>query len=126
MHGAVSPAQLPSARLPASTGLTPAACTASRTCPGPGTGSATSARRSCSGPPNSSTTTAFNQASSRPLAAPRPDTGAILEVSEPEEAFGVAVRDLLLVGRAQRPVPEKRGGLEAVGEGIVDREQHAV
>ena len=35
-----SPAQAPSARLPASTGLTPAACTAIRTWPGPATGSA--------------------------------------------------------------------------------------
>src|SRR5258708_8374960 len=59
MHGVCRPAQLPSARLPASTGLTPAALTAIRTWPGPGTGSGTSARRSCSGPPNSVTITAF-------------------------------------------------------------------
>src|SRR5215471_4587370 len=59
MHGTLSPAQPPSARLPASTGLTPAACTVTRSWPGPGTGSATSARRSRSGPPNSLTTTAL-------------------------------------------------------------------
>src|SRR5215472_9816757 len=59
MHGTRSPAQRPSARLPASTGLTPAACTATRTWPGPATGSAAWPGRSCSGPPNSLTSTAL-------------------------------------------------------------------
>src|SRR5690242_14748977 len=58
MHGTRRPAQLPSARFPASTGLTPAPRTRIRTCPGPGTGSGTSVSRSCAGPPNSLTTTA--------------------------------------------------------------------
>jgi hypothetical protein len=49
----------PSARLPASTGLSPAARTATRTWPGPGTGSAIRTGLSCSGPPNSLTSTAL-------------------------------------------------------------------
>src|SRR5215471_6567873 len=60
MHGTVRPAQPPSARLPASTGLTPAARTDTLTWPGPGIGSATSATRNCSDPPNSLTSTALN------------------------------------------------------------------
>src|SRR6266566_1866480 len=73
MHGTRSPAHMPSARFPASTGLTPAARTATRTCPGPATGSATRPIRSCSGPPNSLTSTAltgfppFSGASAAPL-----------------------------------------------------------
>src|SRR5215470_20124635 len=59
MHGTRSPAQRPSARLLASTGLTPAACTATRTWPGPATGSAAWPGRSCAGPPNSLTSTAL-------------------------------------------------------------------
>src|SRR6476659_1625032 len=47
MHGTRSPAHRPSARFPASTGLTPAARTATRI------------GRSCSGPPNSLTSTAL-------------------------------------------------------------------
>src|SRR5436190_10054915 len=63
MHGTRSPAHPPSARFPASTGLTPAARTATRTCPGPATGSATRPIRSCSGPPNSLTSTALTEVS---------------------------------------------------------------
>src|SRR5256714_11983358 len=59
MYGTRSPAHRPSARLPASTGLSPAAHTATRTWPVPATGSATRTGRSCSGPPNSLTSTAF-------------------------------------------------------------------
>src|SRR6185369_4524371 len=59
MHGTRSPAHRPSARFPASTGLTPAARTATRTWPAPATGSATRTGRSCSGPPNSLTSTAL-------------------------------------------------------------------
>src|ERR1700730_720429 len=61
MHGTRSPAHPPSARFPASTGLTPAARTATRTWPGPATGSATRPIRSCSGPPNSLTSTALTE-----------------------------------------------------------------
>src|SRR4249919_2074250 len=59
MHGTRSPAHRPSARLPASTGLSPAARTATRTWPGPATGSSTRTGLSCSGPPNSLTSTAL-------------------------------------------------------------------
>src|SRR4051794_38946493 len=59
MHGTRSPAHRPSARFPASTGLTPAARTATRTWPAPATGSACRTCRSCSGPPNSLTSTAL-------------------------------------------------------------------
>src|SRR6267378_4043205 len=82
MHGTRSPAHPPSARFPASTGLTPAARTATRTWPGPATGSATRAILSCSGPPNSLTSTAltgflrFRCQCRRARHRPRPSVGA--------------------------------------------------
>src|SRR2546430_7276927 len=83
MPGTRSPAPPPSARFPASTGLTPAARTATRTWPGPATGSATRLIRSCSGPPNSLTSTALTGVPSvsrcqrrRPRHRPRPSVGA--------------------------------------------------
>jgi hypothetical protein len=51
---------------------------------------------------------------------------AVESCSQPEEVLGVAVGDLLPVGRAERRVPEKCSGLCVIGKGIVDREQHAV
>src|SRR5262249_21328172 len=50
-NGSEIPAQLPSAQLLTSTGLTPAATTSTSSSSGAGTGTGTSSRRSTSGPP---------------------------------------------------------------------------
>src|SRR2546423_4529007 len=80
MHGTRSPAHRPSARLPASTGLSPAAHTATRTWPVPATGSATRTGRSCSGPPNSLTSTALMWVPSVGAAHHGHEVGLILRV----------------------------------------------